>query len=291
MAFILFCIQSYLKALALISPKLAGRRAYKIFSTPRTRRSIPPWAESVMANADTVELSVEGKAVRAYRWANEGRPRILLAHGWESRAARLAAWVEPLLDAGFEVVAYDAPAHGESEGKQTNPKEMVLTMAELARRVGPIDGCVGHSLGGFSVLMAASALEKPGFEDVEPDLFRFQRIVAVAGAETGVDAMTMFCHALGLGARFVPLVVGAAGEEAGASISSFDIHRTFPEHPIPTLWMHDLEDADVSFESAQRVAETCPHVTLEQVEGLGHQKIVRDPDIVRRGVEFLSPMT
>ncbi len=42
------------------------------------------------------------------------------------------------------------------------------------------------------------------------------------------------------------------------------------------------------FEAAERVARVCPHVTLERVPGLGHNRIVRDPAMIDRGLEFLA---
>lgn len=298
MGFVLLLIRLYLRALALVAPRVAGRRAYKIFSTPRTRRSVPPWAEDAMAEAEPLSFDVEGDEIQAYRWRPpepDGAPRIVLMHGWESRGARLAAWAGPLTEAGFEVVTLDGPAHGESGGKQADPVSFVRCMSALAREVGPFDGCVGHSLGGFSCLTAAAApaVLFPDDDDgraaeAHRERFRFRRAVVIAGAESGVDAMRMFCDILGLGQSFAPLLLDGAAEQAGGPISSFDLHRTYPSCPIPTLWMHDPADEDVALAAAERVAATCGHVDLQQVHGLGHHKIVRDEDVIRRGVAFLS---
>ena len=289
MGFVLLLIRAYLRALALIAPRFGGRQAYKIFSTPRTRRALPPWAGDIMERAETFEVPVGDIHVRAYRWAGpEGASRILLVHGWESRAARLAAWVEPLQEAGFEVVAFDAPAHGESEGQRANPLAFVRAMQAVAQQVGPIHGCVGHSLGGFSVLMNAVAPPQLGLEDRQEELFPLKRLVVLAGAESGVDAMTMFSELLGLGRRFPARILDAAAEEAGAPIRDFDAHRTFPSRPIPTLWFHDPEDTDVPLEAAERVERSCSHVELRRTHGLGHHKIVRDAEVIQQGVSFLT---
>ena len=285
---ILISIRLYLLALKMVAPKTAGRQAFRLFSTPRTRRRVPSSVEDVMARAQRLQVQADGEDVAVYRW-QPPKPkgadvqRVILVHGWESRGARLAVWVEPLLKAGFEVVTFDAPAHGASSGRRAMPPSFVYSMAAIEERLGPIYGCVGHSLGGLSAILSISA---DHFLNHSP--LQIQRLVVLAGADSGTDAMGMFCDVLGLGRSFLPLVLGAAAEEAGHPISDFDGHRVFAEHALPTLWFHDPEDDDVPIEAARRVVDACPHVTFEVTEGLGHHHIARDPGIIERGVAFLQ---
>ncbi|MEM8964101.1 MAG: alpha/beta fold hydrolase [Acidobacteriota bacterium] len=288
-ALIIGAFRLYLRTLALFSPRLGGRAAYRLFSTPRTRRPVPTSVESVMAMAERFDLEVECQTAAAYRWPatsdTADAPRVMLVHGWESRAARLAVWVEPLRAAGFEVVAFDALAHGESAGKQSNPGVFVACMHALVERIGPVRACVAHSLGGLSTLIAT------GDHDLDVPHIDIDRLVVIAGADSGVDAMTAFCRVLGLGEAFVPLVLAAAAADRNQAVQDFDGHRVFTNRAIPTLWLHDPEDPEVLIDEAKRVVATCPHVTLEEVHGLGHHKIARDPQVIERGVAFLSPLT
>ncbi len=299
-------IRLYLRSLARIAPRTAGRQAYRLFSTPLKRASVPSKVEAVMSRAKRFDVESGGLQVAAYRWRPpagaapaQPAPRVLLAHGWQSRAARLAVWVEPLLAAGFEVVAFDGPAHGESAGRQANPMVFAQAMSAVAERVGPVSACVGHSLGGFAALLAVSGGKLLGQEPLA-----VERLVILAGAESGVDAMAMFCDVLGLGegfprrgtnGTFLPLLLAGAAENAegggGRHVGDFDAHRLFADHPVPTLWLHDPEDAEVPFEAAERVARVCPHVALEPRPGLGHHHIARDPGIIREGLEFLGELS
>ena len=63
------------------------------------------------------------------------RPPVLLLHGWDGRAAQMISFVEPLVDAGYAVLAVDAPAHGASAGRQTNMLEWSLALRAIARRL------------------------------------------------------------------------------------------------------------------------------------------------------------
>ncbi len=289
---ILTLLRIYFQILARIAPRIAGRHAYRLFSTPRKRASIPSAVEPVMARAEHLEVDSGEYRVAAYLWragssADPASPRVMLLHGWESRAGRLAVWVEPLLAAGFEVVAFDAPAHGESTGRRANPMAFVEALQAVVERVGPLSACVAHSLGGFTSLLAVSGEE---LFDHEP--LSVERLVILAGAESGVDAMAMFCDILGLKRDFLPLILAGAAEAAdGRQVADFDAHRLFDKHSVATLWVHDPEDAEVPYEAAERVAQVCPHVHLEPVHDLGHHLIARDPAMIRRGLDFLADLS
>ena len=91
-------------------------------------------------------------------------PTIILAHGWSNNAAQMLPVACALHQAGFGVLLYDARGHGGSGG---DGPITILKMAEdliaavdyLAGRPD-VDmtrlGAVGHSLGGGSVILAAS---------------------------------------------------------------------------------------------------------------------------------------
>src|SRR5205085_10246750 len=97
--------------------------AARLFTSPR-RHPRPAREAAVLATARAVTLDVVTRAtgrdraqrLAAWRWGTG--PTILLVHGWEGRGAQLGALVEPLVDAGFSVLTFDGPAHGDSSGKR-----------------------------------------------------------------------------------------------------------------------------------------------------------------------------
>lgn len=270
-----------------LAPRWAGRLGYRLFTTPRSRRPIPSAVEGVMDRAERCPLEVSGKTLAAFRWsrpeAGPGAPVALLVHGWESRAGRLAVWVDPLLDAGFQVVAFDALGHGESPGRRTNPGDFALAIRALAEHWGPIHSLIGHSVGGFSSLLAVAGSPLLRGENLD-----VRRMVVLAGAESGSAAMGYFCRILGLRPDFRQRMIDAADEDLGHPLAAFDGHRIFRDFPVPTLWLHDPEDPEVPFSGAETISRTCPHIRLQAVEGLGHHRIARDPAVIEMGVAFLS---
>src|SRR5512139_1804558 len=100
-----------------VSPAAAAWLAERLFFTAR-RSKISPEARALLATGQRFTLEVEGRRVVGWRWGGSSAeaPLVYLVHGWGSRGARLAAFVEPLRALGLGVVTYDAPGQGASAG-------------------------------------------------------------------------------------------------------------------------------------------------------------------------------
>src|SRR3712207_6641379 len=107
-------VRAGFRATQAASTAAAARPADRIFCAPPAS-SLPSAVRDLFTRRERSSIVVDGGRVAVWEWGNG--PTVALVHGWGSRAARLAVHVEPLLGAGFSVVAFDAPAHGESEGR------------------------------------------------------------------------------------------------------------------------------------------------------------------------------
>jgi pimeloyl-ACP methyl ester carboxylesterase len=67
-----------------------------------------------------------------------------------------------------------------------------------------------------------------------------------------------------------------------------DVHasRVGPRMKAPLLVIHDEEDREVPIEAGELVARSWPGAELVRTRGLGHRRILRDPAVVARAVEF-----
>lgn len=83
---------------------------------------------------------------------NPNAKKILIAHGWMSRAAYMIRLILALHQEGYDVYALDFPAHGESEGLQLTWTDAVAVIKETVNQHGPFYGIIGHSFGGSMLL-------------------------------------------------------------------------------------------------------------------------------------------
>ncbi|WP_245384838.1 alpha/beta hydrolase [Streptomyces avidinii] len=99
-------------------------------------------------------MIVYDTAVTTYRWGDGPRP-VLVVHGWSSRASRFAGLIEALRAQGRTVISFDAPGHGESEGRASTIRDYRAIIGRLHAEHGDFSAVVAHS---FGVLAAFSML-------------------------------------------------------------------------------------------------------------------------------------
>ena len=133
-----------------ISPTLAGWVALRLFLTP-ARRRVEAGDAPILAAARKRHLRAGVHHFVAWQWGDTA-PWVVLLHGWGSHAARFGSFIEPLRAAGFSVIGIDAPAHGESPGRQSDLLRFRDCLAEVLRTHSPVHAVIGHSLGGGALL-------------------------------------------------------------------------------------------------------------------------------------------
>src|SRR6185369_13228471 len=105
-------LRALLAGLAMVSSGASASFAALAFR--RTRRSRPSRGEQRRLEGGRQSwLRGEDGDLAVWHWGTG--PRVLLVHGWNGHAGRLSSFVQPLVEAGFGVVAFDAPAHGISQ--------------------------------------------------------------------------------------------------------------------------------------------------------------------------------
>jgi pimeloyl-ACP methyl ester carboxylesterase len=60
-----------------------------------------------------------------------------------------------------------------------------------------------------------------------------------------------------------------------------------PRLDLPLLVLHDRDDAEVPCAHGETLAAAWPGARLHRTSGLGHRRILRDPEVVARSVAFL----
>src|SRR5262249_28756912 len=100
----------------------------------------------------------EEYTIVGYRWNSGAERTVLIVHGFESSAINFEAYVEPLIKKGYEVLAFDAPAHGYSSGRRLTAIIYRDLIKYIHERYGPVQSYMGHSFGGFALSLALAEL-------------------------------------------------------------------------------------------------------------------------------------
>lgn len=113
------------RTLSLLSPRRAAEKAFTLFCTPpRGPRQRRP---SIFHASDEIRMDFDNLQALGYRWGPATGKKALILHGFGSGAYKFHRFVHPLLQQEYQVLAFDAPAHGKSPGKTVN----VLQYARL----------------------------------------------------------------------------------------------------------------------------------------------------------------
>lgn len=260
------------------APGLGARWVERIWFTVPPQR---PANGDLPAGGTPFELSVTGATVRGRRWGHREKI-VYLVHGWGSSGGQLGAFIEPLLDAGFSVVVYDALSHGSSDPGPSGPRrgnalEHRDVMSSVVAAHGRAYGVVAHSLGS---MVAALAMR----DGIVPE-----RAVYVAPMIDVTSYGQPFIRMLGGGQQIWTRFVDRVERKLSLNLTFFDLAAMADELATPPLLViHDRDDQETSWDASQALANAWPDARLLTTTGLGHNRILTDPSVVAAAVAFLN---
>ena len=275
------------------SPALAARLVeHLMFRTQR--RAVPARERAVLEGARRFSVrSIHGK-LAAWRWG--GGPVVLLVHGWNGRGSQLGALAPPLVRSGFEVVTFDAPGHGASEGTRSSLIHFAdgidAVLDAVREPFRPIHAIVAHSMGGAATTYAMSRFRRAPTTHLERELREGElpgrRFLFVAPPVDVGDFVRAATTMLGVGAETQTSVRRLIESHAGISLQELHAPTAARGLHAPLLVLHDEGDREVPLACGQQLAGAWPGAQIETTRGLGHHRILWDPAVVERIAAFVG---
>jgi pimeloyl-ACP methyl ester carboxylesterase len=263
-------------ASALLFPDLATAVAERMFLTPpRTRDAAASALDLVDARSSFLEH--KGRHIAMWRWGSREAPAVVLAHGWGGYAAQMRAFVFPLVQAGYRVIAYDQPAHGVSEGRLTGLPDFADVLAEVAGIHGSVAAVVAHSLGGAAAALALANGKAS-----------FKKVVLVSPPSDLVGYSRRFARWYWMPEAVRKGMQAAIEERYGVRWENLEVPRVAPRLSAQALVIHDRDDRLMPWTHGATVARHWPGAKLMSTEGLGHRRILTDERVTRAAAEFID---
>ncbi len=261
-----------LRAGSHLAPGWVERYAANRFFTPATRRDRPaPSVPGVEADFRVIPCGPFHLAT----WSWGSGPLVLLVHGWNGHAGQMTGLVRLLLEKGFRVMTFDAPAHGRSSGRRASLPEIAEALLALGRAVGPLEAVIAHSLGGSATAVAMSR----GLEA--------KRTVLIAPAAEPTLFARQFARYLGLTEPRVEGMLRQMTAITGVEPASLALQGLVGGLRQPMLLLHDPADPVVPRTHAEAIAGAWPEARLHWVSGPGHFRILKHPGVIERITAFL----
>ena len=264
------------KMLSLFSTKKAAEEALDLFRTPQRRTKKQPSA--IFSEAEKLEFALENISIYGYRWNKGASKRALIIHGFESSIVNFEQYIGPLVRKGYEVLAFDAPAHGRSGGRTISAPLFTKMITTIYETYGPIYSFIAHSFGGLALSLALEKIHHNAN----------YKVVLIAPATETKTAIDQFFDLLELKntvrKEFDKLIAKLGGYPA----EWYSVHRAVKNIKAQVLWLHDEDDLQTPIDDALKVKEeNLPNVTFIITKGLGHRRIYRDHKVMQQILDFL----
>lgn len=265
----------YVRFIVLLSwvfPWAGAFLALKLFLTP-TRVPRPSSEKEFFESARRFTFA---NGIAAFEWGPTAGPTVLLVHGWSGRGTQMGAFAAPLVAEGYRVVAIDGPAHGASAGKTTNVGAFANSLVDVQKSLGPLEGLIAHSFGaGCSIVAVSRGLRVP-------------RVVLIAGPAKYERVLENFFKLLPISPRAQKILLRELGKKAGIQVQDLQVGRLGAGLQVKALVVHDEDDKEVLFRSALEIEEAWPQAKIFRTQGLGHRRVLRDPQVLRAVTEFIK---
>lgn len=217
---------------------------------------------------------------------NANGKKVLITHGWISRAAYMVRLINTLHEQGYEVYAIDFPAHGEAKGLQLPWVDAVAVIKETLNQLAPFYGVIGHSFGGSMLLNTLNlAGQSPDWELAHKP----ERAVLIASPTEMRSPVNRVAKKLRLtGYGYLRL------RDLLQAQSKIDLGQVYLEHfvsqapNIPFLCIHGEQDDTVNIRESIRFCRKYKNASLRILPEANHVSVLMDERVERLVSDFLN---
>lgn len=251
-------IGAQINAISIWSKRAAARKAFLVFCTPRGGRIKEKQKAFLEQAIDQKIIVTNTVTVQTYLWTGKG-PTILLIHGWESNTHRWHKLIEELQKKDYNIVAFDAPAHGNSTGKILNVPLYTKCVQAVSTTYKPL-AHIGHSIGGLTTVYH--------YYKYQPEYIK-KLIILGAASELSV-IMEDYQGLLGMKNSVMRGLDLLIKERFGFAIDEFSGFAFAQNIAIPGLIIHDTYDKITPVAASRGIHENWKNSTYIETKGLGH---------------------
>lgn len=250
-------VGALLNASSLVSSKYAAAKALSLFATPR-KGSIKDKQASFLKSAKKEQLIHDGYSIMTYQWHGNNKT-ILLSHGWESNTSRWKKLIELLQAQNYNVIALDAPAHGESESKKFNAILYSEFINVVCQRFNP-EIIIGHSVGGMASV----------FFQYKYKLESLNKLVLLGAPSEFEAILKNYTNMLSYNSKVIKSLEKLIEKSFGAPPSTFSTAKYCKSLDVEGLIIHDKKDRIIPHSDAELIHKNFKNSKLISTSGYGH---------------------
>jgi len=260
--------------MSLWSKKAAARKAFLVFCTPRGGR-IKEGQKAFLNAAKEKQLKVNDTVtVQTYHWKGKG-PTVLLIHGWESNAHRWWRLIEVLQKHQYNIITFDAPAHGNSSGKILNVPLYTESLEIVSQHYKP-SFHIGHSVGALTTIFH--------YYKHQPEYIK--KLVSLGAPSELSEIMKDYQAILSMKNIVMKGIDQLVQQRFGFSIDEFSGYTFAKSIDVPGLIIHDIYDKITPVEASRGIHENWKNSIYIETSGLGHS--LYQDEVRNHIIEFIK---
>lgn len=264
---------NYVNALAIISPKAAAHKAFKIFSKPRRGRIGPHHEGFLKPNLEPV-IAIENLSIQPYKWPGTGKT-VMLVHGWESHTHRWKEMIERLRKENYNIIAFDAPGHGYSSGEYLYVPLYNEALNVILNNYKP-NYMIGHSIGAMTVL----------FNQSQKNTFKPEKLVILGAPDRLESILDDYQKILNLKPRVMKALERYFQKRFKFKTADFSSSVFAKNIETPALIIHDKGDTITPVSGSRSIHATYKNSEFIETEGLNHS--LYDSKVNDQIIDFLK---
>jgi pimeloyl-ACP methyl ester carboxylesterase len=208
--------------------------------------------------------------INGFKWG-DGATKVLITHGWGSKAADFTELITELLqNANLQIIGFDAPANGSSDGDLANLLLFVSAVKAVINETGEPDIVIGHSFGAMANVAALTQLQ------LAPSL-----LISIAPfillQENFIKSMTSLSVPHVAQERFLQDFKSRYNVPA----SYYNMHDLYTFDKDLNHWLaYDEQDATLPYDYLQVFLTAHPSIQSKDYPGAGHERIIKSAELI-----------
>ncbi|MCJ8208280.1 alpha/beta hydrolase [Mucilaginibacter sp. RS28] len=208
----------------------------------------------------------------------EGRRKIMLTHGWASKAADFIELINALLTMDdVQVIAFDAPGNGKSEGALSNLLLYVEAVKALLKHIGTPEVMIAHSLGAMANVIALNDLK------VAP-----RQLISITPLIRVKENFKATMNSVGVPEEAQEAFFEDFRKRFDDHFSHFRLTTLYNFKGLPHFLAYDEEDHIAPFEYLQEFLSAHPDVKSKAYNGAGHDRILKNEEVIADVLSLLE---
>ena len=256
--------KSFFKTLSHLAPSIMAQKVYHFISNPRIRK-LRDHEEAILDRSKKRSIKFKNFEIQTYTWGDPQDKLVFLIHGWEGQAGNFGALIDILLDNGYQIKAFDAPAHGHSSKGKTHMFEFAELVSSLIYKNKP-SYIISHSFGTVTSVMAMTQ---------NPDI-PIEKWIIVTTPHNFEDRIKDVKKLMGLSDKTIDKVIHMIEREQDLRVGQMNMNYFSDKisHVKEAIMVHSKSDKILPIEYAREANKSIEQSRLIELENHGHYSIL-----------------